>query len=71
MCKGAITISYNFTTFQRNVAYYIIAHASKFVPPGSIRVQSNIAGPIVNVVFMLPNLLRSHYMIAFNDSDQP
>jgi glucosylceramidase len=50
-CKGAVTIS---TGVTRNVAYYIIAHASKFVRPGSVRVQSNIQGTLQNVGFVTP-----------------
>jgi glucosylceramidase len=47
-CKGALTIDAQSqpdgsSTVERNVAYYIIAHASKFVPPGSVRVHSSIA----------------------------
>lgn len=38
MCQGAITIDGNDVT--RNVAYYTIAHASKFVRPGSYRIAS-------------------------------
>lgn len=38
MCQGAITIDGNKVT--RNVAYYTIAHASKFVRPGSVRIAS-------------------------------
>lgn len=50
-CKGAVTIGVNVT---RNVGYYIIAHASKFVRPGSVRVESNIAGSLQNVAFVTP-----------------
>jgi glucosylceramidase len=50
-CKGALTIG---TTVTRNVAYYIIAHASKFVPFGSIRIGSNLLGNIQNVAFQTP-----------------
>ncbi|MGH1516728.1 glycoside hydrolase family 30 protein [Chryseobacterium sp. JK1] len=39
-CKGAITVS-DSENFTRNVAYYIIAHASKFVPVGSQRIASS------------------------------
>jgi glucosylceramidase len=39
MCMGALTIG---DTVTRNVSYYIIAHASKFVPPGSVRVASKL-----------------------------
>lgn len=52
-CKGALTISAA-GTIIRNVAYYIIAHASKFVPPGSVRIQSNITGSLQNVAFKTP-----------------
>lgn len=52
-CKGALTI-YADGTVIRNVAYYIIAHASKFVPPGSVRIQSNITGSLQNVAFKTP-----------------
>lgn len=50
-CKGALTIG---NTVTRNVAYYIIAHASKFVPPGSVRIGSNIVGNLQNVAFTTP-----------------
>jgi glucosylceramidase len=38
MCQGAITIDGNNVT--RNIAYYTVAHASKFVPLGSVRIAS-------------------------------
>lgn len=50
-CKGALTINGNGVT--KNVAYYIIAHASKFVPPGSVRINSP-ATPLSNVAFLTP-----------------
>ncbi|MGN6401225.1 MAG: glycoside hydrolase family 30 protein, partial [Flavisolibacter sp.] len=53
-CKGAITIETN-SSFTRNVAYYIIAHASKFVPPGSVRIASSTAGNLNNVAFKTPD----------------
>ncbi len=42
-CLGAITIAPEASPsdlVKRNVAYYLIAHASKFVPPGSFRIES-------------------------------
>jgi len=50
-CKGALTMG---TTITRNVGYYIIAHATKFVPAGSVRIGSNITGSIYNVAFKTP-----------------
>ena len=53
-CKGALTITSAGSIF-RNVGYYIIAHASKFVPPGSVRIASNISGSLQNVAFKTPS----------------
>ena len=41
MCQGAITIDGDKVT--RNIAYYVVAHASKFVRPGSVRISSTDA----------------------------
>ncbi|MDQ1164111.1 glycoside hydrolase family 30 beta sandwich domain-containing protein [Flavobacterium sp. SORGH_AS_0622] len=64
MCKGALTITSS-ENFQRNVAYYIIAHASKFVPMGSVRIQSNSSGDLQNVAFITPS--GSKVLIVEND----
>jgi glucosylceramidase len=50
-CKGAITLDGG---VNRNPSYYIVAHASKFVPPGSVRIGSNIAGDFYNAAFKTP-----------------
>jgi glucosylceramidase len=50
-CLGAITVS---PAVTRNVAYYIIGHASKFVSPGSVRIASNITDDLQNVAFKTP-----------------
>jgi glucosylceramidase len=42
MCQGAITI--NGDIVSRNIAYYTVAHASKFVRPGSVRIASTNKG---------------------------
>lgn len=54
MCKGALTVVSS-ENFERNVAYYIIAHASKFVPTGSVRIASNQVGNLNNVAFKTPS----------------
>ncbi len=64
MCKGALTVTSN-ENFQRNVGYYIIAHASKFVPAGSIRIASNSGGDLQNVAFITPS--GSKVLIVEND----
>lgn len=66
MCKGAITIN-NSTSYTKNVAYYIIAHASKFVPTGSVRIASNISGNLSNVAFKTPT--GKKVLIVENDGN--
>ncbi len=50
-CKGALTIS---NSVSRNVGYYIIAQAAKFVPAGAVRIASNITANLQNVAFKTP-----------------
>ena len=42
---------------NRNLAFYTIAHASKFVRPGSYRIasESSTRGSLPNVAFSTPN----------------
>ncbi|WP_199139172.1 glycoside hydrolase family 30 protein [Pedobacter sp. ASV12] len=47
-CLGALTIG---SSVSRNVAYYIIGHASKFVRPGSYRIGSTQNNTLANVAF--------------------
>jgi glucosylceramidase len=48
MCQGAVTIDGDNVT--RNLAYYVVAHASKFVRPGSVRISSTQKGDkIINL----------------------
>ena len=42
MCQGALTLDGD--VVSRNIAYYTIAHASKFVRPGSVRIGSTYPG---------------------------
>jgi glucosylceramidase len=44
ICQGAVTLDGD--TVSRNLAFYTIAQVSKFVPPGSVRIQST--GPAEN-----------------------
>jgi glucosylceramidase len=53
-CKGALMIDQN-QNIKREVGYYIIGHASKFVPEGSVRIGSNISGNLHNVAFKTPS----------------
>ncbi|MES2521036.1 MAG: glycoside hydrolase family 30 beta sandwich domain-containing protein [Bacteroidota bacterium] len=64
-CLGAITIGENVV---RNPAYYIIAHASKFVRPNSVRIASNITMSLQNVAFKTPD--GKTVLIVMNESDK-
>ncbi len=48
-CLGALTIDGD--AIVRNTAYYIIAHASKFVRPQSVRIESSLPEDLQNVAF--------------------
>jgi glucosylceramidase len=52
-CRGAITIDGDKVT--RLLAYYTVAHASKFVRPGSTRIESNTLESLPNVAFKTPD----------------
>ncbi len=61
-CLGALTLDGD--RVVRNTAYYIIAHASRFVPPGSVHVGSTASGSMPNVAFMTPR--RDLVLIVMN-----
>ncbi|RZK13860.1 MAG: glucosylceramidase, partial [Hymenobacter sp.] len=52
VCLGAVTINSN--TVTRNPAYYTVAHSSKFVRPGSVRVATNVPTNLPNVAYKTP-----------------
>ncbi|RXF71294.1 glycoside hydrolase family 30 protein [Arcticibacter tournemirensis] len=64
-CLGALTITGN--TVVRNPAYYIIAHASKFVRPGSVRIGSTLNVNLPNVAFKTP--AGNKVLIVLNNSN--
>jgi len=61
-CVGALTIGEDIV---RNVAYYVIAHAAKFVRPGSVRIYSDEQASLSNVAFLTPE--GYIVLIALND----
>ena len=63
-CLGALTIG---DRIHRNVAYYVIAHASKFVRPGSVRIASTISDGLPNVAFNTPG--GNRVLIVLNDTE--
>jgi glucosylceramidase len=64
-CLGAVTIDKN--KVIRNPAYYIIAHAAKFVRPGSVRIGSNSTDSLPNVAFKTTK--GKKVLIVLNNSD--
>ena len=63
-CKGALTI--NGSAITRNVGYYIIAHASKFVPAGSVVISSSApSGNLTNAAFKTPD--GKKVLLVLND----
>ncbi len=67
-CLGAVTIDGDLIT--RNPAYYIVAHASKFVRPGSVRIDSNVPANLPNVAFKTPEGKIAVIVLNDSDSDQ-
>jgi glucosylceramidase len=68
MCQGAITIDGNAVT--RNLAYYALAHASKFVRPGSVRIASSGPETLPNVAFRTPEGKRVLIVVNNGSSAQ-
>jgi glucosylceramidase len=66
-CLGALTIAGSAVT--RNAAYYTVAHAAKFVRPGSVRVDTNLPANLPNVAFKIPN--GQKVLIVLNTSNSP
>jgi glucosylceramidase len=67
-CLGAITLAPG-DQVTRNVAYYTVAHASKFVPTGSVRVGSSEVAGLPNVAFRTPS--GEHVLLVQNDQKEP
>jgi glucosylceramidase len=65
-CQGAVTIDQDKVT--RNLAYYSVAHASKFVRPGSVRIASTESQGLSNVAFKTPE--GKIVLIVANTGDQ-
>lgn len=64
-CVGALTIGGD---VLRNVAYYVIAHAAKFVRPGSVRVYSDWHDALPNVALLTP--AGDIVLIVLNDAPE-
>jgi glucosylceramidase len=64
-CYGALTLDGDNIT--RLVAYYVLGHVSKFVPSGSVRIDSNSPDALPNVAFKTPD--GKEVLIVANPGD--
>lgn len=64
-CLGGVTIDGN--DFIRNPGYYIIAHASKYVRPGSVRIGSSSFNELPSVAFQNQDQI---VIIVLNNSEE-
>ena len=67
MCQGAVTINGN--EYTKNIAYYSMAHISKFVRPGSVRIATNDIESLPNVAFTTPD--GKKVLIVANENKEP
>ena len=67
-CLGGLTIGSS--VVLKNVGYYIVAHASKFVPPGSSRIFSDNNANLANVAFLRPDGKKVLIVLNENNSAQ-
>jgi glucosylceramidase len=61
---GGVTIG---DTIKRNPGYYLMAHAARFIRPGSVRVHSSEVDPLPNVACLTPD--SRMVMVIMNDAD--
>jgi len=61
---GGVTIG---DTIKRNPGYYLMAHAARFIRPGSVRIHSSEVDPLPNVACLTPD--SRMVMVVLNDSD--
>ena len=66
-CRGVVTIDSRTGAITRNLEYYVLGHASRFVMPGAHRIESTtgVKG-LASVAFQNPD--RSMVLIVLNDA---
>lgn len=71
-CRGVVTINSTSGNVTKNVEYYSIAHFSKFVKPGAVRISSVFTEPIADVdhvAFLNPD--GSKALVLLNSGTSP
>ncbi len=70
-CRGVVTINQATGVVTRNIEYYVLGHASRFVSPGAKRISSDTkVDGLETVAFQNPNG-GSIILIALNTAKQP
>ncbi len=67
-CRGVVTVDSSTGNIEQNKEFYTIAHASKFVRPGSVRVDSRTFDNVLETV-AFRNEDGSRVLIALNPSN--
>ena len=67
-CRGIVTVNSKTGAVTRNLEYYVLGHASRFVQTGAVRIESNEAKGIVNVAYRNPDGSRA--LIAYNSGER-
>src|SRR6185295_5022348 len=69
-CRGVVTIDSKTGSYKREVDYYALAHASKFVKPGAHRVGSSGGDPnLSSVAFQNPD--GTTVLLVLNSGPNP
>lgn len=68
-CRGVVTIHSATGEVTRNLEYYALGHASRFVRPGAVRLQTRASSGLYSVAFRNPD--GSEALIVFNDAPSP
>jgi glucosylceramidase len=63
-CRGIITVNSKTGAVTKNLDYYALGHASRFVAPGAVRIAATETGDVVDVAFR--NTDGSIVLIALN-----
>ena len=67
-CRGVVTVDPTTGAVTKNVEYYWLGHAAKFVRPGAVRIGTTDLGAatVESVAFLNPD--GSHVLVVFNQA---
>ncbi len=70
-CRGVVTIDSNSGAVTRNAEYYVLAHASRFVRPGAVRIDSGASPEGLSQVAFRNADDGSRVLIVVNSGAEP